>query len=46
MKFKNIILEKKGYIGIITFDHPPAKAWNLAAVEDFEKAVDALENDS
>ena len=45
MKFKNIILEKKGHIGIITFDHPPANAWNLAAVEEFEQAVDALEND-
>ena len=46
MALKNIILEKKGHIGIITFDHPPANAWNLAAVEEFEQAVDALENDS
>lgn len=46
MKSENIILEKKGHIGIITFDHPPANAWNLAAVEEFEQAVDTLENDS
>ncbi len=46
MTLKNIILEKKGHISIITFDHPPANAWNLAAVEEFEKAVDTLENDN
>ena len=46
MKFENIILEKKGHIGIITFDHPPANAWDLATVEEFEQTVDALGNDS
>ena len=46
MKFENIILEKKGHISIITFDHPPANAWDLATVEEFEQTVDALENDS
>jgi enoyl-CoA hydratase/carnithine racemase len=45
MKFKNIILEKKGHISIVAFDHPPANAWNLATLEEFEKAVDELEND-
>jgi enoyl-CoA hydratase/carnithine racemase len=45
MKYKNIILEKKGHISIITFDHPPANAWNLATLKEFENAVDELEND-
>lgn len=46
MTSKNIILEKRDHISIITFDHPPANAWNLAAVEEFEQTVDALEDDS
>ncbi len=45
MKFENIILEKKDHLSIITFDHPPANAWNLATLEEFEKVIDALEND-
>ncbi|MCP4669403.1 MAG: enoyl-CoA hydratase [Deltaproteobacteria bacterium] len=30
---------------MITINHPPANAWNLATMEDFEKAVDAVEKD-
>ena len=45
MKYKNIILEKKGNISIITFDHPPANAWNLAAVDEFEQVIDIVEKD-
>jgi len=45
MAYDNLILEKNGHIGIITFDHPPVNAWNLGLMEDFEKAVDDIEND-
>ena len=45
MDAKNIILEKDGHIGIVTFDHPPANAWDLATVEEFEGVVDSVEND-
>jgi len=45
MQFKNIILEKKKHIAMITFDHPPANTWNLAALREFEKAIDAVERD-
>lgn len=39
------ILEIKDQIATITFNRPPANAWNLAAMEDFEKKLDAIEAD-
>jgi enoyl-CoA hydratase/carnithine racemase len=46
MTDKNIILEKRNGIRIITVNHPPANAWDLATVEAFEQAIDEVENDS
>lgn len=46
MEFKNIKLENMGHVAVITIDHPPANAWNLATAEDFEKVIDIVENDS
>jgi enoyl-CoA hydratase/carnithine racemase len=43
MSFENIILEKKGNISIVTINHPPANAWNLATMEEFEQVIDILE---
>ena len=45
MSYDNIKVEKKGNIAILTIDHPPANAWNLATMEDFEKAIADVEND-
>ena len=45
MAYNNLIIEKKGHIAIITLNHPPVNAWNLGLMEDFEKAVDEIEND-
>jgi enoyl-CoA hydratase/carnithine racemase len=45
MSYKNIILEKKGNISIVTINHPPANAWNLATMEEFEQVIDILEQD-
>jgi enoyl-CoA hydratase/carnithine racemase len=45
MSFEYLITEKRGHIGIITLNHPPVNAWNLGLMEDFEKAVDEIEND-
>ena len=45
MTYENLILDKKDHIGIITLDHPPVNAWNLGLMEDFEKAIDEIEND-
>ncbi len=45
MNFEKLILEKKGHIGILTINHPPANAFSLDTFEDFEKALDELEND-
>lgn len=42
---KNIILEKQERIGLVIIDHPPANTFNLAALEDFETALDELESD-
>jgi enoyl-CoA hydratase/carnithine racemase len=45
MEFENIILETKNHIALITFNHPPVNAWNLATMEEFEQAIDAVEKD-
>jgi len=45
MTEKNIFLEKKGYISILTIDHPPVNAINLATAQEFEQVLDQLEND-
>ena len=46
MQLENIILTKQEYVGIITINHPPVNAWNWATMQDFEKALGAVENDS
>jgi enoyl-CoA hydratase/carnithine racemase len=46
MTVKNIILEKRGAIRIMTVNHPPANTWDLVTVEGFEEAIDHVENDS
>jgi enoyl-CoA hydratase/carnithine racemase len=46
MTYDNLIIEKKDHIAILTLNHPPVNAWNLGLMEDFEKAVDQIENDS
>ena len=45
MSFQHLLLEQREHIGILTIDHPPANAWNLAAMEEFQKRLDQLEND-
>ena len=45
MSFQHILLEQREHIAILTIDHPPANAWNLAAMEEFEQRLDQLEND-
>ena len=45
MSYDNLIIERRGHIAIITLNHPPVNAWNLGLMEDFEKAVDEIEND-
>ncbi len=41
----NILIEKKDNIAILTINHPPANTWNLATMEDFEVAINDVEND-
>ncbi|MFA6034463.1 MAG: enoyl-CoA hydratase-related protein [Myxococcota bacterium] len=45
MEFENIVLEKKGRTGILTINHPPANAINVATLEDINKALDEIETD-
>ena len=42
---ENIHVEQKGYVATITIDHPPANAWNLETINQFEKAIEAVEAD-
>jgi len=45
MELENIKIEKKDHIAVITIDHPPANAWNLATMLDFENVIDDVEAD-
>jgi enoyl-CoA hydratase/carnithine racemase len=45
MSYDNIKVEKKDHICILTIDHPPANAWNMGTMLDFEKAVNDVEAD-
>jgi enoyl-CoA hydratase/carnithine racemase len=45
MSEEPIKIEKKGSIAIVTIDHPPVNAWNLATITAFDKAITALESD-
>ena len=45
MQLENIILTKQKYLAIITINHPPVNAWNWPTMQDFEKALDTVEND-
>ncbi|MCP3944493.1 MAG: 3-hydroxyacyl-CoA dehydrogenase [Desulfobacteraceae bacterium] len=40
---KNILVKTKEHIAVVTIDHPPANAWNLTTMIQFEKAMDLLE---
>lgn len=46
MKLDNITLDVKDHIGSLTINRPPANSWSLAALEDFEKALDEIENNN
>lgn len=45
MELQNILIEQRGHVAIVTINHPPANAWNLATMQDMEKALDAVEGD-
>lgn len=45
MSYENIILEKKDHIAVVTLNHPPVNAWNLATAQDFQEVVDDIEHD-
>jgi enoyl-CoA hydratase/carnithine racemase len=40
-----ILFDKTGHVGVITMNHPPANAWNLAAMQAFEATLDQVEED-
>jgi enoyl-CoA hydratase/carnithine racemase len=46
MQIENIILTKQKNTAIITIDHPPVNTWNWPTMQDFEKALGTVENDS
>ncbi len=43
MESANILMEKMDHVAVITINHPPANAWNLATMEDFKKVLDQIE---
>ncbi len=46
MNFENILFRKEDHVAVITINHPPVNAWNLATSEDFERAIEDVENDN
>ncbi len=46
MSFENISLEKRGNIGIVILNRPPANAINLATMMEVGDALDSLEADN
>jgi enoyl-CoA hydratase/carnithine racemase len=45
MKYENLFAEKRGHINIVTINHPPVNALNLATMEEFEEVIKELENE-
>jgi len=45
MGYEFVILEKKGHVGILSLNRPPANAVNMGVREDVSKALDEIEND-
>ena len=45
MELKNLIVEKKDLVRIVTINRPPANAWTLEAFLEFESVLDLVEND-
>ncbi len=46
MTLETLLFETKGHVAVITINRPPANTWNLAAMLDFEKALDIIEQDA
>ncbi len=42
---KNILVQTNDHICTLTIDHPPANAWNLQTLEEFEAALCEAEDD-
>jgi enoyl-CoA hydratase/carnithine racemase len=46
MPYQNIRLKIKGHVAVVTIDHPPVNAWNLATIQEFEDAINVIQKDS
>jgi enoyl-CoA hydratase/carnithine racemase len=46
LEYEHFILEKQDNIRIVRINRPPANAWNLSAVEEFETVIDKLETEN
>lgn len=45
MEYEHLITKRSDHVTIVTINHPPVNAWNLAIMEEFENLVGALEED-
>lgn len=43
MTYENLALEIADHIAVITINHPPANAWNLATMQEFARAIGHVE---
>lgn len=43
MGFENLKVTKEEHVARVVIDHPPANAWNLATMSEFEEVVGDLE---
>ncbi len=45
MQYENILMDKKDHVCVATINRPPANAWNLATLEEFEQVLNQVEDD-
>jgi enoyl-CoA hydratase/carnithine racemase len=45
MEDRNILVESKDHVRTLTIEHPPANAWNLQTLKEFEVALSEAEDD-
>jgi enoyl-CoA hydratase/carnithine racemase len=44
-EYKNIQVEINNHVALVTIDHPPANAWNLATMEEFKAVIEKIAGD-
>ena len=44
-EYKNLKVEINNHVALVTIDHPPANAWNLATMQEFKSVIESISED-